>query len=220
MIKELQDNMSIFDDVRAGTRVMKVAIIDPGTNMAIRFCAYRSNGNGGIQYVPVYQYFFRGSLAGDTYVERVAVMCHEIGKFDIFKTVDLYLIEKQFELNVELSVGVIVGAISTLRRDTLVLHRKRSGNVEPESLAYQIMTIPATVKKLAIETVTGERPKPAALKEMGTVAAMMICEGLRDERGMEMLQAHTKCDDIADTICYAEGLAIILNKKSRGAKGA
>ena len=211
MLKELLKNLTIFDQVRTGQIWLRVAVIDPGTNMAIRYCIFSSNGRGGVMYRPISQFFFRGDLAGVNYVERMAVMSSQLLNSDIFKTVDLYIVEKQFETNVELSVGVIVGIISLLRAKDLVLKEKRSGNVAPESLSYQIMTVPAKVKKTAIEAVIGKLAKGADLKEGAKLAAHAICERDGDAQCLEMLRTHAKNDDIADTVCYVEGIVMCIN---------
>jgi hypothetical protein len=216
MISEIQDIRTQFltDSV---LRQIKVAIIDPGTNCAIRYSIF-GNVGGRVEWRHVSQYFFAGTNVGSCYVERMSMLARELASSELFKTVDLYLIESQYESNVTISLGALVGIISTLRSGEVCVRTKRTGVVAVEKLPYIISTINPRYKTHLFK----KHMQPAEIKNLGDVKecgkhmARLICRMIGDRTTFDMMADVGKSDDIADTVCYESALYEILQDQSFG----
>jgi hypothetical protein len=191
------------------TAEILIGVIDPGTNCAIRYIAlrtliHREGGQSDIAVQIACQTFFHGATAGDTYSDRMAMLYLKLQADPCFLRASFYIIEEQFENNVMLTVGVLVGIITALRAGSAEIRVKRSGNQEPVSLPYTILTSPCQFKTYAInahEPPCGKISK-AEIKDRGVAAALKICERDGDVRTIQMITSTSKADDIADTVCH------------------
>jgi hypothetical protein len=195
-------------------RAVKVAIIDPGTNTAIRYCVYRLNEQNNVMCEIVAQDFIPGTASGTNYVQRMSMLTRTLVNQWMFKVADLYVIESQFENNVSVTLGVIMGIISGIRLNDVTLRTKRTGMVTVDKISYEVMTIHPAMKSSIILQITGTKPKAADIKILGVQAAINICEKYNDQTTLTLMKDSSKNDDIADTVCYAEALLrfIIMGK--------
>jgi hypothetical protein len=190
-------------------REILLAVVDPGTNCAIRYVTvrtliYREGAQSDLAVHIACQTFFHGTTAGDSYSERMAMLYLQLSSDRCFLKADFYVIEEQFENNVILTVGVLTGIITSLRACGIEIRTKRSGNQEPASLPYRILTTPCQFKTYAInfhEGPSGKQTK-ADIKDRGVAAALKICDRDGDFRTIQMITAGSKADDIADSVCH------------------
>ncbi len=206
---------SRFAELLAGSG-FTAAIIDPGTSMAIRYCEYHvralAPGSNGVQCRILGQAFISSKAMGKNYVERIARIDQILNDDELFKTADVYIIEAQFELNVAISVGVILGILSGIRRDGIKTRVKRgSGVVTIDDLGYDVFSVPSQFKSQIILEQTGSKPTRANIKELGNQAALKLCTAYDDEATLNLMADSSKIDDISDTVCYGEALLKFLN---------
>lgn len=190
-ILDISDQLLLRDAV-------KVAIIDPGTNCAVRY----SMLNGPARVATTFeQKFFKGTVTGNNAIERFAMMAAFLKNDSKFCSVDLYLLEEQFESNVHLIFGVIVGIIAGLRCDSMTTRVKRGGNVAVESIPWDVYTLPQSIKRSVIG-----KCKSTDTKDRAIARATEICTAIGDGQTLSLLISGGKIDDIADTVCYEYGL--------------
>lgn len=195
-----------------------MAIIDPGTNCAVRFSSFVTAETAGVRRVTEWrhksQIFFAGQTSGKNWQERMAMLTRFLSESALFKLCDVYVIEAQHENNVLITLGCIVGIITTMRQNEVVVRTKRSGNDAVETMPYVIATMKASIKSAVIKNVLGitlRSKKPLAdIKDLGIQVAKKIATDMGDEATLEMLVDDAKIDDIADTVCYERGFYMIL----------
>jgi hypothetical protein len=206
--------------LKAGqTKEIKITTIDPATNCAFRHTTVRTleypvpGGPARIQVRIRGQTFFRGSTAGGTYVERMAMLSRHLEADPHFKESDFYIIEDQFKTNVAISVGVIIGHIGAARAREVVVRTKRSGNQEPDGMPYAILTIPCKFKRHAInfweDCPPGKLPEDQ-IKRLACAAAAKICARDGDQATIRLMDETAKNDDIADVVCHEYAIRAFL----------
>jgi hypothetical protein len=213
------------DDILAMAleREIRITTIDPGTNCALRHSALRAHAyapgeKAAFNTRALGQTFFRGLTAGADYVERMQMLSKHMETDPDCQRADVYVIEGQFELNVSITVGVLIGIISGLRSREVEVRTKRSGARAPAAMPYMILEIPASFKTHALR-VHGGRPDgkiaKEEFKELACIAATKICRDLDDMLALELMQDSAKADDIADTICHEYALFAYLHDPAR-----
>lgn len=214
MISSAEDIRDVLIGMATNARrPIRVAILDPGTNCAIRYETFEVGLGGTYRWTHMFQTFFAGSVAGTCYVERMAMLSRELLASEMFRTCDLYVAESQFENNVTVSLGVIIGLISAARcGDVTVRTKERTGAIALNSMSYVITTINPRYKTkvIAMYLRPDEIKAQKDLKKRGELAAIRICSQIYDAVTIEMLTTLSKSDDIADTVCYAKALELLL----------
>lgn len=185
-----------------------IAVIDPGTDCAIKYTELVLDENGLSQQSKGV-WFFKGTKAGKTYFERMCVMNRDMFTDPRAKNVDIYIIESQFESNVVISVGVLIGIITSLRAQDVEYKTKRTGSVQLQSAAYTISSVRADLKTGLFKDLgcpvkgTGkERSKK--IKETAVDVASSLCERDGDIETHTLLKEGSKVHDIADALCLTE----------------
>ena len=206
MLRAVKDNHKYFVEHLTAKQLISVAIIDPGTNSAIRFCVYRYSPQSGITCEVVMQTFIAGTASGDNYTERMSMLSRSLMEHSLFRCADLYVIESQFENNVTITLGVLIGIISTIRSADVSTRTKRTGTITVDKIPYDIMTMCPSMKSAVIVDTLHAKPNSKNIKDLGIHAAIQICQKYNDGATLEMLNDSTKKDDIADTVCYGEAL--------------
>lgn len=189
---------------------LRITTIDPGTNCALRhseltLLAPDAGGRAAFRTRPLGQGLFLGGTAGGCYAERMAGLAAFLGEDPLFWEADYYLIESQFELNVAISVGVLLGIISARRPRPEHFRTKRSGARAADRLPYEVLSAPPQLKSHAIHSLCGERPTRENIKALGIAAAREICARAADAGGAALLEG-AKADDFADAVCIEHGL--------------
>jgi len=189
---------------------IRIAVIDPGTNCAIRHSEVtltvpNSNGRAGFNTRPLGQRFYAGGTAGKNYVERMAGLAAFLEGDQLFWQAHFYLVESQFEMNVAITVGVLIGIISSRRGARPEnFRRKRTGTLAAE-LPYEILGVPPQLKSHSIHAICGQRPAQKDIKELSIRAATEICRNIGDAEGASYLNGK-KADDAADTVCMEHAI--------------
>lgn len=194
-----------------------LAFIDPGTNTAVRYISL-SAPQGAPLFLNTAQEFYRckGKSAGDGYAENSALLTKLLLESPHFRTADFYFIENQYEKNVTITLGLILGALAAARSSEIVTEeRKRAGGHKIKHMPYRIIGLPTTYKGATIEELTPEPEGPplkgparsANLKERAVQAATLICQRDQDLRTLSLMAESQEAHDIADTVCYAEALS-------------
>lgn len=202
-------------------REIRITTIDPGTNCAFRHCALKVSsvspeGVASFETRMLGQTFFHGPTTGKDYVERMQMLSkHMIGDPACMKS-DIYAIEGQFKSNVTITLGVLIGIISTLRSQEVSVRTKRTGACVPANMPYMIAELPTTLKSCGIRHVlsTLDKIPKEKLKRAACVAATKICTDLGDADTLKLMTDVTKSDDIADTVCYEYALFAYLHNPS------
>lgn len=220
----------IGTSLAGGAGRIRFALIDPGTNCAIRTVDYEYANGVLVSRTLVAQRLFRLTGTGDSYIERMNMLALRMSECAELGTVDAYLLEQQFESNVVITLGVIIGIIAALRKDEMRLRQKRTGTICVERMSYEVFLMNASIKSdgiayasslagidfaaAAMAEVCPIRPKKMAakdkslaLKTAGIYAAKYIAAS--EEETMALL-LDTKADDVADLVCYECALWFML----------
>jgi hypothetical protein len=176
---------------------LRVIFIDPGTNCAMRMAKIVVAG-GQMTMKCVANVVFKGTGTGTSPEARFSMLALELEKTRFFQA-NLYLIEKQFENNVEFISGILMGMLCARRtaEASAVVREKRGGNLTIDELPWAFYTIPQKWRKELI----GKCPKEA-LKARAIETAKSYCMHIGDIAGHELLTSLAKADDLGDAICY------------------
>lgn len=161
------------------------AIIDPGASFAMRI----------VQDGRIAQYLIRADLADTDYAGRMAYIAHELRANTFLKDVKIFFIEHQYENNVLIQYGAIVGILMTLAHDKLVLRTKRTGRAAVQSYGPHICDLPVTKKT----EILGKQRNYTDRKEAACQYALANLD--RNDPAYEYI-ATDGSDDVADTVCY------------------
>ena len=207
MIKSITENReAILNSLMK--KSLNFTIIDPGTNCSFRYVRIWID-NGSILSQTLGHFFFKGSSAGANFIERMSMLSKNLGQEVLFCTSDYYIIEEQFENNVYISVGVLIGIISNLRCNSVQTRLKaRSAVATPCDMPYQIYSIPCYFKTRILEqysSITGD------LKLKAVEAAVKLCESTGDTNTVALMNSVIQSHDIADTVCYQKALIMFLS---------
>ena len=111
-----------------------------------------------------------------------------------------FKVEHQFENNVVISLGIIVGIIMSMRNKEVSERIKRTGVRAIDSIPFLILTLEPSMKTAMIKNYA--KISKNDMKTPGIEAAIKICSEIGDVETLNLLESGGKIDDIADTVCY------------------
>jgi hypothetical protein len=209
-------NIKNIADLIKSKKKITYAIVDPGISAGLRIESARVRKNGELRFKNILTKHVNASNAG--YGAR-PVLINEFMKISEFTSVDFYIFEKQFKMNVSDVASEIKGAIFYHREAELNRVKKRK-HVKVDDAGYVIYELASSFRNQAYsEFITNSKliklkakagsKKGALIKEKSIYCAKKICEYYGEEDHLAELD---KKDDVADVICMSYSIRAFITK--------